>query len=103
MCPTSRLPALLIATTEGVRVFPVRFLITAGEPPCTVATTEFVVPRSIPMTGSLMGAALEGPPRLLQLFSGFGVLRLEQQRLLELLLRQLLHVRVREDDPQQDL
>src|SRR5438105_2596057 len=50
--PTSRLPFFAMATTEGVSRYPERLGITTGVPDCTVATTELVVPRSIPITGS---------------------------------------------------
>src|SRR5260370_3060993 len=50
--PTSRFPLRAIATTEGVMRYPLRLGRTTGEPPATVATTELVVPRSIPMTSS---------------------------------------------------
>src|SRR5258706_7033284 len=38
-----------MATTEGVVRPPSWFGITTGSPPCMTATTEFVVPKSIPM------------------------------------------------------
>src|ERR1700686_1391220 len=50
--PTRRFPFLATATTDGVSRYPLRLGITAGTPPWTVATTELVVPRSMPMTGS---------------------------------------------------
>jgi len=50
--PTRRLPLRAIATTEGVMRYPLRLGMTVGTPPCTVATTELVVPRSMPMTSS---------------------------------------------------
>src|SRR5437870_5742890 len=46
--PTRRSPVLVNATTEGVRRLPSLFIITVGFPPSITATTEFVVPRSIP-------------------------------------------------------
>ena len=52
MWPTSRLPFLATATTDGVSVWPVRLAMTRGTPSMTVATTELVVPRSMPMKGS---------------------------------------------------
>src|SRR3954470_3247255 len=50
--PPSRLPFLAMATTGGGGRYPERLGITTGVPDCTVATTELVVPRSIPITGS---------------------------------------------------
>jgi hypothetical protein len=47
--PTSRSPSLVNATTEGVVRPPSAFGITTGSPPSITATTEFVVPRSIPI------------------------------------------------------
>src|SRR5688572_13998781 len=48
--PTSRSPSLVNATTEGVVRPPSALGMTTGSPPSMTATTEFVVPRSIPMT-----------------------------------------------------
>jgi hypothetical protein len=48
-CPTSRSPVLVNATMEGVRRFPSGLVMTVGSPPSITATTEFVVPRSMPM------------------------------------------------------
>src|SRR5215468_781501 len=47
--PTNRSPVLVIATTEGVVRAPSWLGITTGSPPCMTATTELVVPRSIPI------------------------------------------------------
>src|SRR5580692_12857115 len=47
--PTRRSPDFVIATTEGVVRAPSWLGITTGSPPCMTATTEFVVPRSIPI------------------------------------------------------
>src|SRR5580692_4959385 len=47
--PTRRSPLLVIPTTEGVVRAPSWLGITVGSPPCITATTEFVVPRSIPI------------------------------------------------------
>src|SRR6267154_3545951 len=47
--PTSRSPVLVIATTEGVVRAPSWLGITTGAPPCMTATTELVVPKSIPI------------------------------------------------------
>ena len=48
-CPTRRSPVFVNATTDGVRRPPSGLVITTGSPPSMTATTEFVVPRSIPM------------------------------------------------------
>src|SRR5580704_7377108 len=48
-CPTRRSPPLVMATTEGVVRAPSWLGITTGSPPCMTATTELVVPRSIPI------------------------------------------------------
>ena len=47
--PTRRSPVLVNATTDGVRRPPSGFVMTTGSPPSITATTEFVVPRSIPI------------------------------------------------------
>ncbi len=47
--PTSRSPALVNATTEGVVRLPSAFGITFASLPSMTATTLLVVPRSIPM------------------------------------------------------
>src|SRR5580700_9595216 len=47
--PTNRSPLLVIPTTDGVVRAPSWFGMTTGSPPCMTATTEFVVPRSIPI------------------------------------------------------
>ena len=47
--PTSRSPVLVKATTDGVRRLPSLLMMTVGFPPSMTATTEFVVPRSIPI------------------------------------------------------
>ena len=52
--PTSRSPSLVNATTEGVVRPPSAFGMTTGSPPSITATTEFVVPRSMPMIFSAM-------------------------------------------------
>ena len=49
-CPTSRSPDFANATTEGVVRPPSGLVTTAGSPASITATTEFVVPRSIPIT-----------------------------------------------------
>ena len=48
-CPTSRSPDFVKATTDGVMRPPSGLVITTGSPPSMTATTELVVPRSIPM------------------------------------------------------
>src|SRR6516162_8053478 len=52
--PTSRWPSLVNATTDGVVRPPSSFAITLGSPPSMTATTEFVVPRSMPMTRPIL-------------------------------------------------
>src|SRR5580658_4127202 len=47
--PTRRSPLLVNPTTEGVVRPPSSLAITLGSPPSMTATTEFVVPRSIPI------------------------------------------------------
>ena len=47
--PTSRSPVFVNATTDGVSRPPSGLVMTTGSPPSMTATTEFVVPRSIPM------------------------------------------------------
>src|SRR5580704_15903828 len=53
MCPTSRFPASVIATIDGVVLYPPRFGMTVGTPFSTIATHELVVPRSMPITFSI--------------------------------------------------
>src|SRR6187401_1798852 len=48
-CPTSRSPDFVNATTDGVRRPPSGLVMTTDSPPSMTATTELVVPRSIPM------------------------------------------------------
>src|SRR3954471_11505111 len=50
ICPTSRLLLSVIATIEGVVLYPPRLGITVGVLFSTMATHELVVPKSIPMT-----------------------------------------------------
>ena len=58
--PTSRSPLPFAnATTDGVVRPPSGFVITRGLSPSMTATTELVVPRSIPMTLLISS----GPPR----------------------------------------
>src|SRR3990170_7451793 len=47
--PTSRSPDLVNPTTDGVIRLPSGLVMTTGSPPSITATTEFVVPRSIPI------------------------------------------------------
>src|ERR1700722_21022461 len=48
-CPTRRSPLLVNPTTDGVVRPPSSLGITFGSPPSITATTEFVVPKSIPI------------------------------------------------------
>ena len=48
--PTRISPSLVKATTEGVRRLPSWLGMTIGLPPSITATTELVVPRSMPIT-----------------------------------------------------
>src|SRR5712692_5387135 len=48
-CPTRRSPVLVMATTDGVVRAPSWLGMTTDSPPCITATTELVVPKSIPM------------------------------------------------------
>jgi hypothetical protein len=48
--PMSRSPVLVKPTTEGHSRPPSAVGITTGSPPSNTATTEFVVPKSIPTT-----------------------------------------------------
>src|SRR5580700_5146447 len=63
MCPTRRLPASVTATIEGVVLYPPRLGITVGTPFSTMATHEFVVPRSMPITFSIRADLLRRRPR----------------------------------------
>ena len=47
--PTSRSPVFVKATTDGVSRPPSGLVMTTGSPPSMTATTELVVPRSMPM------------------------------------------------------
>src|SRR5438876_109753 len=57
--PTSRSPSLVNPTTDGVVRPPSAFGMTTGSPPSMTATTELVVPRSIPMTLSAIAASIK--------------------------------------------
>src|SRR5271166_580987 len=48
-CPTSRSPFFVKATTDGVVRPPSSLGMTLGSPPSMTATTELVVPKSIPI------------------------------------------------------
>ena len=48
--PTRRSPSFVKPTTDGVIRPPSAFGMTTGSPPSITATTEFVVPRSMPIT-----------------------------------------------------
>src|SRR5438045_7182569 len=50
ICPTSRSPASVNPTIEGVVRLPSELGMTTGSPPSITATQLLVVPRSIPMT-----------------------------------------------------
>src|SRR5688572_23126430 len=47
--PTRRSPVFAKATTDGVNRLPSGLVMTTGSPPSMTATTELVVPRSMPM------------------------------------------------------
>src|SRR5262249_30014563 len=59
ICPTSRSPASVNPTIEGVVRLPSELGITTGSPPSITATQLLVVPRSMPMT---LGMDVEFPP-----------------------------------------
>ena len=52
--PTSTSPFLANATTLGVVREPSEFAMTSGSPPVRTATTELVVPRSIPTARAMV-------------------------------------------------
>src|SRR5574341_238399 len=56
ICPTSRSPFSVMATTDGVVLLPSEFAITTGSPPSMTATQELVVPRSMPMTFAILSS-----------------------------------------------
>src|SRR5438876_9681931 len=56
--PTRRSPLLVIATTEGVSREPSLFSNTVGSPASMTATTELVVPRSMPITFAIFSRFL---------------------------------------------
>ena len=64
--PTRISPSFVKPTTEGVSRLPSWFGITVGLPPSMTATTEFVVPRSMPITfamSSLLSLASQASRR----------------------------------------
>src|SRR5246127_1940783 len=65
-CPTKRSPFWVNATTDGVVRPPSSLGITLGSPPSITATTEFVVPKSIPIILAICFAA---PALLLQVLA----------------------------------
>src|SRR5215475_11094489 len=82
--PTSTSPFLAKATTDGVVRDPSAFAMTVGSPPSRTATTELVVPRSMPTARamccplsnrwsklSLTGASLPGPQSLGKLLESY--------------------------------
>src|SRR3712207_9126045 len=58
-CPTRTSPFLAKATTDGVVREPSEFAMTVGSPPSRTATTELVVPRSIPTARAMEGLPLQ--------------------------------------------
>ena len=52
--PTSTSPFLAKATTDGVVRAPSALAMTVGSPPSRTATTEFVVPRSMPTARAMV-------------------------------------------------
>ena len=68
ICPTSRSPLSVNATTEGVMRLPSALVMTTGSPPSMTATHEFVVPRSIPITLGIVTFSSAGA-----LITAFGV------------------------------
>src|SRR4051812_5721002 len=55
--PTSRSPVFVNATTDGTVRLPSADGMTVGSPPSMTATTEFVVPRSMPMIFAMVDRA----------------------------------------------
>src|SRR5262245_59132104 len=60
--PTRVSPSFVNATTEGVRRLPSWLAMTVGSPPSTTATTELVVPRSMPITFAMCHVSLNVCP-----------------------------------------
>src|SRR5262245_344126 len=74
-CPTRRCPSGVNATTDGVTRPPSALGTTSARPPSIAATTEFVVPRSIPTAFAMSTSSTRtryaapdghGPPRSAQ-------------------------------------
>src|SRR6266446_3956311 len=61
ICPTSRSPASVKPTIDGVVRLPSELGITTGSPPSITATQLLVVPRSMPMTLGIEGALPPAP------------------------------------------
>src|SRR5438552_555328 len=61
--PTRISPSFVKATTDGVRRLPSWLGMTVGLPPSMTATTEFVVPRSMPITFAMIPALPFSPHR----------------------------------------
>ena len=59
--PTSTSPFLAKATTDGVVREPSAFAMTVGSPPSRTATTELVVPRSMPTARAMCQSSLGWP------------------------------------------
>src|SRR5437762_5480741 len=59
--PTRISPSFVNPTTEGVRRLPSWLAMTVGSPPSTTATTELVVPRSMPITFAMSLVSLNVP------------------------------------------
>jgi hypothetical protein len=59
ICPTSRSPLSVKATTEGVVRLPSALAKTLGSPLSMIATQELVVPKSIPITFAISKAPQE--------------------------------------------
>ena len=55
--PTRRSPVFEKPTTDGVKREPSELVITVGSPPSITATTEFVVPKSIPITFAILNSS----------------------------------------------
>src|SRR6185295_9274855 len=68
--PTSTSPLRENATTEGVVREPSEFAMTVGSPPSRTATTELVVPRSMPTARAMvlppLGTAVRRGPQLVE-------------------------------------
>src|SRR5690554_6892562 len=100
--PTRRSPSLVKATTDGVVRLPSELAMTTGSPPSRTATTELVVPRSMPTTlanvvasfavGKLPVASLRHPHE-----AGADQLRSEEIPALELLNHRIRLVSRRRD------